>query len=94
MEASTLVGPSFASQSLMLSWCLSPRYQRRIMLGGFVLSESSRSQFFDAAQVVRGNITRDFQHAFASGVRGLCCRCDVSLRVRGRVSHVLRLACS
>jgi hypothetical protein len=39
------------------------------MLGGFVLSESCRSQFFDSAQSVRRCITADFQHVFQSGVR-------------------------
>ncbi len=42
--------------------------QRRIMVGSLVLSESSRSQFFDSAQRVRAHISSDFTNAFSSGV--------------------------
>lgn len=43
--------------------------QRRIMIGGFVLSESQRSEFFDAALQARKLITREYDAVFQSGVR-------------------------
>ena len=54
---------------LLLTSCWLRSLQRRIMLGAFVLSEASRSQFFDSAQVVRQRITADFQAVFDAGVR-------------------------